>query len=75
VKVPIVRPNVLHELELSNEARADNEGGGNVAETENFAPPRIACLLTQMMEFISMMTDCFPVARIYPFEPRNWSRE
>ena len=26
VKIPVVRPNVLRELELSNEARADHEG-------------------------------------------------
>ena len=33
VKVPVVHPNVLRELELSNEARADNEGGDAALDT------------------------------------------
>src|SRR5206468_4985577 len=33
VKVPVVHPNVLRELELSNETRADNEGGDAALDT------------------------------------------
>ena len=48
---------------------------GRVADIENFAPPRISFRLTQINEFISRITELFPVAVTLPSRSRIVERE